>query len=195
MSSSDSTNDLSNRYRFNQAIQRSQGADAAQTPRKDTKPKLIPERVRLIVKKATSSIRGGFGISSVHFSKADISASNQKSFRGKDGNKSQQGTRKHSAARKSDSEEGTSTKGSVFGGQGADWRNYFMGEELEKIYEQIEEGDDPNDLEADLSCSDDNASDDNFDQQELYNEVYMREDLISPAELEEAKKVETTLKQ
>jgi hypothetical protein len=86
------------------------------------------------VKKTTSNIRGGFG-NSLNNSKADFTTSNQKSFRAKDGNKSQQGTRKNSAVRKSDSEEGASTKGSVFGGQGADWRNYFLGEELEKIYE------------------------------------------------------------
>jgi len=28
-----------------------------------------------------------------------------------------------------------------------DWRAYFFGEELEEIYEQIEEGEDPNDYE------------------------------------------------
>ena len=51
---------------------------------------------------------------------------------------------------------------------GPDWRAYFMGEELEQIFEQIEEGDDPNLEEDAMSMSDDNASDDNLDFSELY---------------------------
>jgi hypothetical protein len=44
-----------------------------------------------------------------------------------------------------------------------------MGEELEEIFEQIEEGDDPNDLEkGNVSYSEDDASEDNFDMDELY---------------------------
>lgn len=58
-----------------------------------------------------------------------------------------------------------------------------MGEELEKIYEQIEEGDDPNDEEGQMSCSDDAASEDNFDDNDLYRDVYMKGE-AGKAELE-----------
>jgi hypothetical protein len=59
-----------------------------------------------------------------------------------------------------------------------DWRAYFLGEELEEIYEQIEEGEDPNDFEDQLSMSDDCASDDYLDVNDLYQDVYMRGSLM-----------------
>jgi hypothetical protein len=49
---------------------------------------------------------------------------------------------------------------------------------LSKVFEQIEEGDDPNEEEDQMSMSDDNASDDNLDVNELYGEVYMRGHLM-----------------
>lgn len=64
-----------------------------------------------------------------------------------------------------------------------------MGEELEKIYEQIEEGEDPNDYEEAMSMSDDCASEDNLDFSELYKDVYMRASLME-RELIETKKAE-----
>lgn len=60
-----------------------------------------------------------------------------------------------------------------------DWRAYFKGEELEQIFEQIEEGDDPNDEEYQMSVSDDCASDDNLEVDELYKEVYLRGHLMT----------------
>ena len=59
-----------------------------------------------------------------------------------------------------------------------DWRAYFLGEELEEIYEQIEEGEDPNDYEDQLSMSDDCASEDFLDVNDLYQEVYVRGNIM-----------------
>jgi hypothetical protein len=74
-----------------------------------------------------------------------------------------------------------------------DWRTFFFGEELEKIYEQIEEGDDPNEEEDKMSCSDDNASEDNLDPNDLYRDVYLKGDTAA-AELEAVKAAESLLK-
>ena len=70
-----------------------------------------------------------------------------------------------------------------------DWRAYFFGEELEEIYEQIEEGEDPNDYEDQMSMSDDCASEDYLDVNDLYQEIYLRGNIME-AELLEAKKAE-----
>ena len=75
----------------------------------------------------------------------------------------------------------------------ADWRAYFRGEELEEIFEHIEEGDDPNDIEDEMSMSDDCASDDNLELDELYNNVYMRGHLMNK-EIEEIKQAEIHVK-
>lgn len=61
---------------------------------------------------------------------------------------------------------------------GKDWRAYFLGEELEEIYEQIEEGEDPNDFEDRMSMSDDCASEDFLDANDLYQDVYLRSNLM-----------------
>ncbi len=53
-----------------------------------------------------------------------------------------------------------------------------MGDELEQIFEMIEEGEDPNEEEDGMSLSDDNASEDNLDVDELYQEVYLRANLM-----------------
>ena len=68
-----------------------------------------------------------------------------------------------------------------------DWRAYFGGDELEEIYEQIEEGEDPNDFEDHISMSDDCASDDFLDEHDLYQKVYMRGNFMDQ-ELLEVKK-------
>ena len=70
-----------------------------------------------------------------------------------------------------------------------DWRAYFGGDELEEIYEQIEEGEDPNDFEDHISMSDDCASDDFLDEHDLYQEVYMRGNFMDQ-ELLEVKKAQ-----
>ena len=43
-----------------------------------------------------------------------------------------------------------------------DWRNYFMGTELDNAFKDIEVGNDPEEEEK-LSASDSNASDDNLE--------------------------------
>ena len=53
----------------------------------------------------------------------------------------------------------------------------------------IEEGEDPNEEEDNMSLSDDNASDDNLDVEELYQEVYMRANLMDQ-EIIDAKNAE-----
>ena len=64
-----------------------------------------------------------------------------------------------------------------------------MGDELEQIFEMIEEGEDPNEEEENMSLSDENASDDNLDVEELYQEVYLRASLMNQ-EIVEAKNAE-----
>ena len=54
-----------------------------------------------------------------------------------------------------------------------------MGDELEQIFELIEEGEDPNEEEDQMSLSDDNASEDNLDVEELYQEVYLRGNMMN----------------
>ena len=71
----------------------------------------------------------------------------------------------------------------------SNWRNYFMGDELEQIFEMIEEGEDPNEEEDQMSLSDDNASEDNLDVEELYQEVYLRGNMMNQ-EIIDAKNAE-----
>ena len=85
--------------------------------------------------------------------------------------------------------EKTRSSSMVIEDVGKDWRAYFLGEELEEIYEQIEEGEDPNDFEDRMSMSDDCASDDFLDANDLYQEVYLRGNLMEQ-ELLDAKKAE-----
>ena len=64
-----------------------------------------------------------------------------------------------------------------------------MGDELEQIFELIEEGEDPNEEEDQMSLSDDNASEDNLDVEELYQEVYLRGNMMNQ-EIIDAKNAE-----
>eukprot|EP00347_Sterkiella_histriomuscorum_P002278 403368770 len=62
-----------------------------------------------------------------------------------------------------------------------DWRQFFNNTELEQVFEQIEHGQDPNEIEKQISDggeSESNISEDNLDIRELYKEIYMREHVM-----------------